>query len=96
MKKIYTRCVAVLGALLCPLLVFAGPVDVNSADAATLAAELQGVGMSKAEAIVEDREANGPFRSAEDLMRVSGIGQRTVEINREYILLQPPGGDSDN
>jgi competence protein ComEA len=72
--------------------VFAGPVDVNTADAATLSAELQGVGMSKAVAIVEYREANGPFKSPDDLILVQGIGERTIEINRKNILVQPQGG----
>jgi competence protein ComEA len=72
--------------------VLAGPVDVNTADAATLSTELQGVGMSKAVAIVEYREANGPFRSADDLLLVKGIGERTIEINRENILVRPQDG----
>ena len=54
------------------------PINVNSADAALLA-ELPGIGPSKASAIIEDREANGPYESAADLMRVSGIGEATVE-----------------
>jgi len=68
---------------------FAGPVDVNSADAETISAELKGVGITKAIAIVEYREANGPFKSVEELALVKGIGQRTIEINRENILLKP-------
>jgi competence protein ComEA len=67
----------------------AGPVDVNTADAATLSAELQGIGMSKAVAIVEYREANGPFKSPDDLILVKGIGERTIELNRDNILVQP-------
>ena len=66
---------------------FAGPVDVNTADAETISAELQGVGISKAIAIVEYRQANGPFKSVDDLTLVKGIGDRTVEINRKNILL---------
>ncbi len=66
---------------------FAGPVDVNTADAETISAELQGVGISKAIAIVEYRKANGPFKSIDDLTAVKGIGDRTVEINRNNILL---------
>jgi competence protein ComEA len=66
---------------------FAGPVDVNTADAETISAELQGVGISKAIAIVEYRKANGPFKSVDDLTLVKGIGDRTVEINRNNILL---------
>lgn len=54
------------------------PINVNTADA-TLLAELPGIGEVKAMAIIEDREANGPYQSADDLTRVSGIGQATVE-----------------
>jgi competence protein ComEA len=76
-------------AVACPLLAFAGPVDINSADAETISTELQGIGMSKAEAIVEYRKVHGPFRSVDDLALVKGIGPRTIEINRSNILLQP-------
>jgi competence protein ComEA len=69
------------------VLAIAGPVNVNTADAETISAELQGVGISKAIAIVEYRQANGPFKSVDDLAMVKGIGERTVEINRKYILL---------
>ena len=64
---------------------FAGPVDINSADAETMSAELNGIGMTKAEAIVEYREKHGPFKSPEDLSLVKGIGDRTVELNRANI-----------
>ena len=53
-------------------------VDINSADAKTLAEGLNGVGMSKAEAIVAYRDEHGPFASAEDLSQVKGIGEKTV------------------
>jgi len=76
-------------ALMLPLLATAGPVNVNTADAETISAELQGVGLSKARAIVEYRQANGPFRSATDLTEVKGIGDRTVEINQDNILVSP-------
>jgi competence protein ComEA len=66
----------------------AGPVNVNTADAETLAAELTGVGPALARAIVEDRERNGLFSSAEDLTRVNGIGMRVIENNREFILVE--------
>ncbi|ATJ82484.1 ComEA family DNA-binding protein [Halomonas beimenensis] len=56
----------------------APPINVNTADAALLA-ELPGIGEAKAAAIVEDREANGPYAAAADLTRVSGIGEATVE-----------------
>ena len=74
-----------------PLVVHAGPVNVNTADAETISAELQGVGLSKALAIVDYRKAHGPFKSVEDLTLVKGIGERTVEINRANILLKSSG-----
>ena len=46
----------------------AGPVNINTADAETLAAELIGVGLSRAQAIIEYREAVGPYRSPDDLL----------------------------
>lgn len=75
-------------ALSFPLSALAGPVNVNTADAETISAELQGVGMSKAEAIVAYRKEHGPFKTRADLTAVKGIGARTVEINRDNILLQ--------
>lgn len=63
----------------------AGPVNVNSADASTLAKELDGVGPAKAQAIVEYRQKNGPFRSPEDLLKVEGIGDKVLEQNRSNI-----------
>ena len=53
------------------------PINVNTAGAELLA-ELPGIGPSKATAIIEDRKANGPYASAQDLTRVSGIGEGTV------------------
>lgn len=53
------------------------PINVNTADAELLA-ELPGIGPAKAAAIIEEREANGAFESAEELTRVSGIGDATV------------------
>ncbi|MCH8307968.1 MAG: helix-hairpin-helix domain-containing protein [Gammaproteobacteria bacterium] len=77
-----------LCTLIWPLVAIAGPVNVNTADAETISAELQGVGLSKAAAIVDYRKAHGPFKSIDDLTLVKGIGARTVEINRANILLQ--------
>ena len=78
-----------LFVLLLPVLALAGPVNVNTADAETISESLQGVGLSKARAIVEYRQKHGPFRSADDLSLVKGIGERTVELNREHILVAP-------
>lgn len=56
-------------------------VNINKDDAATLAAMLDGVGLKRAQAIVEYREANGPFTDAGELANVKGIGTRTVASN---------------
>jgi competence protein ComEA len=69
---------------------FAGPVDINSADAQTISNELKGVGLTKAQAIVEYRKKHGPFKSAEDLSLVKGIGERTVELNKANIRVTVP------
>ena len=82
--KTYLKLLVVAMACL-PLLAFAGPVDINTADAETLSSELDGVGLAKAKAIVEYRKKYGPFKTAADLSLVKGIGERTVEINRDNI-----------
>lgn len=82
-----------LHSLIVPLLsgpLWAGPVNINTADAATLAAELNGIGLSRAEAIVEDRKRNGPFAAPEDLARVKGVGLRIVDMNRDNIQVETP------
>ncbi|HVH34007.1 ComEA family DNA-binding protein [Tahibacter sp. UC22_41] len=66
----------------------AQPVNINTADAGTIAANLKGVGQTKAEAIVAYREKNGSFKSADDLVKVKGIGDKTVAANREFILVE--------
>jgi len=77
------KCLGVLGCL--PVLAWAGPVDINSADAATIARELNGVGESRARAIVEFREKNGRFASPDDVLKVSGIGPQVLKLNRDNI-----------
>lgn len=59
-------------------------ININQADVATLAT-LNGIGESKAEAIVAYRSENGPFQSVEDLANVKGIGARTVERNADRL-----------
>ncbi len=67
--------------------VVAGPVNVNEADAQTLARELKGIGLDKAGAIVAYREKHGPFSSIAELAQVKGIGVRTLELNQHDIRL---------
>ncbi len=78
--------IAVLAAT-APGFVFAGPVNINSADAETIAAELDGVGVSKAQAIVAYRDKNGAFASPEDVLNVKGIGLQILNANRHDILV---------
>ncbi len=82
------RSVQLLVASLLPMSVWAGPVDINKADAATIAKELQGIGLSRAQAIVEYRDKNGAFKSADDLRKVKGIGAKTIEQNRVNIRIE--------
>ncbi|MGH8187676.1 MAG: ComEA family DNA-binding protein [Steroidobacteraceae bacterium] len=80
------RSVQVLIASLMPVAVaWAGPVDINTADAATIAKELKGIGLSRAQAIVDYREKNGAFKSIEDLRKIKGVGDKTLELNRPNI-----------
>ena len=60
-------------------------VDINTATAAELDRVLVNVGPAKAQAIVDHRQANGPFNSVEELALVKGIGLKTVERNRDLI-----------
>ena len=60
---------------------FAEPVNINTASAQQLAENLKGVGPKKALAIIEYREANGPFFAPEEITNVKGIGPKTLEKN---------------
>ncbi|MGG3688465.1 helix-hairpin-helix domain-containing protein [Caldifermentibacillus hisashii] len=64
-----------------------GKVNINQADASALDS-LPGIGPSKAEAIIEYRETNGPFQKVEDLMNISGIGEKTFEKLKDQITVQ--------
>ncbi len=70
--------------------VLAGQVDINTADAGTLASAIDGVGERKAQAIVEYRQTNGPFTSVDELASVKGIGMKTVENNRDSLSVGVP------
>lgn len=65
----------------------AAGVNINKADAETIAAEISGIGQSRAQAIVEYRKVNGKFKSIDDLAKVKGIGEKTIKKNRSNISL---------
>ena len=52
---------------------------------------LPGIGPAKAEAIAAYRTEHGPFRTVDQLMEVSGIGEATLEALRPYITASAPG-----
>lgn len=81
----FTR-TALLSLLLASFGAFAS-VNINTADAPTIAKELNGIGTKKAQAIVEYRKQHGPFKTIESLTEVKGIGLKTVEKNRSLIKL---------
>lgn len=60
-------------------------VNINTADAVSLAKNLNGVGLKKAKAIVAYRNKHGSFKSAQDLSNVKGIGSKTVLKNKKFI-----------
>lgn len=82
------RILTLLLTLLFSGFAFAGTVNVNTADAAVLAESLDGIGASKANAIVEYRKQNGDFASLEDLSNVKGIGEMTLERNKDKIIFK--------
>ncbi len=84
--------ILVLLAMLVSISSFAGPVDINSADASTLASAITGVGESKAAAIVEYRDAHGPFASVDELSKVKGVGMKTVDKSRNKLMVSVPPG----
>lgn len=70
----------------------ADKVNINTADAATIDQVLVNVGPAKAEAIVAYRKQNGAFKSPEQLAQVKGIGLKTVEKNRDRIVVGGAAG----
>lgn len=75
------------GSLLSATAFAADKVNINTADAATLDRVLLNIGPAKAEAIVAYRKANGGFRSVEQLALVKGVGLKTIEKNRDRIVV---------
>lgn len=63
-------------------------VNINQADAATLAQVLVGIGDKKAQAIIDYRNTHGAFTTIEQLDNVKGIGAATIEKNRARVRLQ--------
>jgi competence protein ComEA len=86
MKTITT--LAALAAFAISSVTSAAPVNINTASASEIADALNGIGLSKAQAIVEYREAYGEFSRADEIVFVRGIGESTFEKNRNDILVK--------
>jgi competence protein ComEA len=71
--------------------VFATPVNINTADAQKIADSVSGFGLKKAQAIVDYRVKNGDFKTLDDLNKVSGIGDKTIEKIKADILFSDVG-----
>ena len=65
----------------------ASTIDLNSATAAELAEMLDGVGEVRAQAIVDHRTENGDFASVGGVLAVDGIGEATLEANRDRMVV---------
>jgi competence protein ComEA len=86
-----------LGLVIASLQVMAEPVNINTADAETIASSLKGIGLKKAEAIVQYRREHGMFQHPDDLAEVKGIGLRTVDkIRHDVIVSQQRSGTGEN
>ena len=88
LKKLVLAMGAALLVSMKPLAWAGEPVNVNLASAEAIAEALNGVGLAKANRIVEYQEAYGPFEHVDELAAVRGIAHATVEKNRDAILLR--------
>lgn len=61
-----------------------GKVNINTASQQELET-LPGIGPARGQAIIREREKNGPFRSVDEITRVPGIGQVTLENLRDLV-----------
>lgn len=78
---------AVLASLALPAL---AAVNINTASADEFVALKKGLGPAKAQAIIDYRKANGPFKTVDDLKHVKGIGAKRLEKLRPDLTVGPP------
>ena len=90
LRQIFTlfTVVMVVMTLTCPLWAEdAGKININTASTEELT-QLESIGPKYAERIIEYREKNGPFKNAEDITKVSGIGTKIYELNKDRIVIE--------
>ncbi len=84
--KLIQSLVLSLAIALTPLAALAGgSVNINTADAATLAKTMKGIGLKKAQAIIAYRTRHGRFKTVDELKKVKGIGKKTVDKSRAVL-----------
>jgi competence protein ComEA len=64
----------------------ARPVDINTADASALES-VPGIGKSLSQRILAFRDKNGPFQSVDDLLKIQGIGEKSIQKLRPYLTV---------
>ena len=79
--------ITAIALLACGAVFAAEPVNINTADAQTLADAINGVGLKRAEAIVDYRNQNGPFKSVNELVQVRGVGEKSLEKSRDRLTV---------
>lgn len=89
--KNLARVLTLICLLFASSLALAGVVNINTADAQSLADNINGVGIKRAQAIIDYREAHGYFTSVDDLIQVKGIGSKLLEHNRDNLFVSDKG-----
>ncbi len=85
--KVIQKLLLAVALLLSGTVLWAQTVNINTADAEELAAVIKGVGPKTARAIVAYRQQHGPFRTVEELVKVKGVGQVTIDKNRPRLTV---------
>lgn len=94
MSFLKTFAFVLITALSMPLYAIDDAVNINSADAREIQKELTGVTETIAKRIVEYRQANGPYLTIEDLLKVEGVEYDVININRDSINVEVNRGDN--
>jgi competence protein ComEA len=85
--KMFTIIALSASLLFSALSLHAEPVNINTADAKTISTSLKGIGIVKAQAVIDYRNEHGSFTNINNLSMVKGIGDKTIEKNKKDILL---------
>lgn len=86
--RISTALILSLSLCVGSMSIHAEAININHANVAELAGNLQQVGMVKAQAIIDYREEHGEYLEVEQLLEVQGIGVSTLELNKHLIILE--------